>query len=423
MVHPSGVTTYMKKHRLLSLFSGCGGMDLGFEGNFPVLKSSINPKTHKKWIASENGKYLTLKETSFSTVFANDILKEARNSWIPFFKKRGTDPSVFHFESIVDLVKKHEKGEFSFPQKIDIVTGGFPCQDFSLAGKRLGFESHKDHNGVVHANSNSATVESRGRLYMWMREVISIVRPKVFIAENVKGLATLGDVKKIIEDDFRNIGEGYIVVPARILNAKDFGIPQNRERIIFIGLRKDAMKKKPLAIFSSGNIPPELDVYPMPTHGPGPHLLPYVNLGQVFEGLPEPELSSNDPSHLAYSRAKYYGKGRQGNTEISLERVSPTIRAEHHGNIEFRRLSRANGGGNIQELSMGFEERRLSVRECSRIQTFPDDFHFVSPKTKDNPYPLSGSGAYKVIGNAVPPLMAFHVASRLEDIWYKLFRR
>ena len=87
------------------------------------------------------------------------------------------------------------------------------------------------------------TSENRGMLYMWMREVIDIVGPKVFIAENVKGLVSLADVKQIIENDFRNVRDGYIVVPARVINAANYGVPQTRERVFFFGFLKPTLKK------------------------------------------------------------------------------------------------------------------------------------------------------------------------------------
>ena len=100
--------------------------------------------------------------------------------------------------------------------------------------------------------------------------------------------------------------------------------------------------------------------------------------------------------------------------------MGPTIRSEHHGNIEFRRLSQENGGVYSDELKKGMKERRLTIRECARIQTFPDDYEFIIPKIGDNTS-VSASEAYKIIGNAVPPLLAFHIAKRIEDNWNKYF--
>ena len=103
--------------------------------------------------------------------------------------------------------------------------------------------------------------------------------------------------------------------------------------------------------------------------------------------------------------------------------MAPTIRAEHHGNIEFRRLSIINGGRYKEELNNNLYERRLSVRECLRIQTFPDNFEGVLKfEDKQNKrFVVSPSEAYKLVGNAVPPLFAFHIAKRLENVWEKLF--
>ena len=115
------------------------------------------------------------------------------------------------------------------------------------------------------------------------------------------------------------------------------------------------------------------------------------------------------------------GKHCQGQNEIDLDGIAPTIRAEHHGNIEYRRLSKEHGGKYLDELDAGLKERRLSVRECARIQTFPDDYDFVIPST-DRSKSVSASDAYKIIGNAVPPLLAFNIAMRLQENWEKYFK-
>lgn len=417
------------KKRVLSLFSGAGGMDLGFEGNFETMKDFINLYKNQSWIHKDLGKKIILKETPFETIFANDILKPAAAAWIPFFSQRGRKKEIFHLQSIVDIVKNFKENNFFFPENIDIVTGGFPCQDFSVAGNRKGLKSDKGHNGSKACEITIANAENRGQLYIWLKEVIEITKPKIFYAENVKGLASLGEVKQIIENDFKSIDDqGYLLIPTQILNAANFGVPQNRERIIFIGLNKKYIKKELLRDFELGLIPEELNLYPPITHynplsknsliEKDINLIPYSTCKNAFYGLKEPN-KSNDLSQQAYSKAKYC-KGYQGNIEIKLDYISPTIRAEHHGNIEYRRLSEENGGHYLKEL-MSLKERRLTVRECARLQTFPDNYEFIRKLKNNDPYNLSASGAYKVIGNAVPPLLAYHLAKRLEELWGKIF--
>jgi len=125
---------------VLSLFSGCGGMDLGFEGGFSVLEQSINEIITPHFIDKKlkNG-FVQLRKTKFKTVFANDILIDARNAWVNCFSKRGHNLEDFYKESIVDLVKMYRNGVNVFPEEVDVVTGSFPCQDFSVAGKSIHF--------------------------------------------------------------------------------------------------------------------------------------------------------------------------------------------------------------------------------------------------------------------------------------------
>jgi DNA (cytosine-5)-methyltransferase 1 len=412
-----------KTLNVLSLFSGCGGMDLGFEGGFTVHNDSINETLSPNFIATKTDNSLVLlKPTRFRTVFANDILPEARNAWNGYFRERGRFENIYHLESIVDLVKRHKQGEAIFPENIDVVTGGFPCQDFSLAGKRKGFDSHKDHNGRL-IGLSEATTETRGQLYMWLKEVVEITRPKIFIAENVKGLTNLSNVKEIIQNDFASInGNGYLVLPPRVLHAADYGVPQNRERVIFIGISKEALKPEALKALSSQKIADSFNPYPAPTHSftaKGEKLKKPVNLSTIFKGLEEPEKSA-DPSQQFYSKARFMGRHCQGQKEIDLNGIGPTIRAEHHGNIEYRRLSAANGGTITGELEKGLPERRLTPRECGLIQTFPTDYNFVTPSGRGR-FTVSPSAAYKIIGNAVPPLLAYNIAKRLESLWEVYF--
>ena len=198
------------KLRVLSLFSGCGGMDIGFEGGFIAPRKSFAPESNcVDYLIDED--WLCLKPNKFTTVFANDILPEAKAGWKAYMSTHGHDDDIYNLMSIVDLVKE----------------------------------------------------ESRGKLYYWMKQVIDIVHPKVFIAENVKGLVSLGNVKEIIQRDFASAdGNGYIVLNPQILNAADYGVPESRERVIFIGIRRDALTKKALDALTSDIITDEYNPYP-----------------------------------------------------------------------------------------------------------------------------------------------------------------
>ena len=413
---------------VLSLSSGCGGMDLGFEGGFSVLQQSINEILTPHFIdKKEKNGFVKLKQTKFKTVFANDILTDARNAWVNYFSKKGHNAEDFYKESIVDLVKMYRSGVNVFPEEVDVVTGGFPCQDFSIAGKRNGFNSHKNHKGQV-IEKETASAETRGQLYMWMKEVIEITEPKIFIAENVKGLVNLGDVKSIIQNDFSSAnGNGYIVLDPQVLHSANFGVPQSRERVIFIGIKKSALKKSALAELEKETISEQYNPYPNPTHSytaEGENLKHFVQLKDLFKNLEEPE-NTEDLSQKFYSKAKFMGKHCQGQTEIKLEGIAPTIRSEHHGNIEFRRLSSINGRKKEKELNKGLSERRLTPRECALIQTFPPDYDFVieNKNGRKGSYLVSPSQAYKIIGNAVPPLLAYNLAKRIEDVWDLYFKK
>lgn len=406
--------------RLLSLFSGCGGMDIGFEGGFIApRKSFCEGEECIERIIDED--WVLLKKNRFNTIFANDILPEAEAGWTTFMSRHHHDANTYRLISLVDLVKMHNQGADIFPRDVDVVTGGFPCQDFSVAGKRKGFESHKDHEGKLRAD-DVPSEESRGKLYFWMKQVIDITRPKVFVAENVKGLVSLGDVKDIIQRDFASAdGNGYIVLNPQVLHAGNYGVPETRERVIFIGIRIDALLPDALEALRQERIPEMYNPYPRPTHNCTTNddsLLPIVTTRDVLGKLPEPDMAI-DPAQSQYSKAKFLTHG-QGQTEIKLDGLGPTIRSEHHGNIEYRRLSEEHGGKYLGELAEGKIERRLTPRECALIQTFPPDYKLVI-KGEGRAYKLSASGAYKVIGNAVPPVLAYHIAKRLDEVWSLYF--
>lgn len=382
-----------KKFRHLSLFSGCGGMDIGINGNFKVIGNFVGSK--KKWVK--------IPKTKFDTVFANDIKDSSRIFWEQNLSNANL---VFKHESIVDLVKKHKKGINIFPKNIDLVTGGFPCQDFSVSGWRKGFDSHKSHLNTTNIKNKN---ETRGKLYLWMKEVIKITKPKFFIAENVKGLSNLKKVYEIIKNDFKNTGKGYTVFSKEIF-APDFGIPQSRRRIFFIGVSNEFLKKNNIDL-------KEHDLFPEKEFSDKDTLfnkyLKYPISKSCFVDLKEPTEEKKDLSQISYSKAKFFPK-LQGNIEIKENGFAPTIRSEHHGNIEFRYLKKTNGGKN--KIDKGKIQRRLTVRECARIQTFPDNMEFVIKNGKNS---ISASSGYKLVGDAVPPLLSYKIIKKIEKILSK----
>lgn len=363
-----------KKYSVLSLFTGIGGMDMGFGGDVIVHKNSISTdfaNNIKCKYKSIDG-FVNLIPKMFNVVFQNDILEGAKK----VCELNNTDCNYI-VKSIYELLSEN----YNFP-KTDIVIGGFPCNDFSHAGKRKGFNSETTHN----LKDELTTDNSRGTLYKSFVSVVDKVKPKIFIAENVYGLLTMKDnpINQIISD-FTNLGYD---VNYELIKANEYGIPQKRWRVIIIGISKNRRINE---LNINWNLITKNKIN--------------CNIGVYFNHLLEP-IDTTDISQQSFSKAKKLEKG-QGQVEINLNSISPTIRAEHHGNIEFRR--HLNGiNTNEKELL----ERRLTIRETGLIQTFPPNFIFNQKKDLTS---------YKYIGNAVPPLLAYIVADKVQELLLEYF--
>lgn len=317
----------MRKYSVISLFSGCGGLDLGFNGGFSFL-NELYP------------------QNNFELIWANDIDEASCGTFKKYF---GHDIVCGDITEI--LSGKHNSSLFDkpIPEHADVVLGGFPCQDFSHAGNRKGFNS------------------ARGLLYQSMVKVVKRTKPLIFVAENVKGLMTMdhGEALRTIVKDFETLGYN---VTYKLLTAADYGVPQKRERIIIVGTKKGELPRfeHPEPILDKQN---------------------WVSLKKAIGDLEN--LEEGAVANHYWSKAKMF-PGTQGNTFVSSDKPGPTMRTEHHGNIEWH----------------WNKKRRLSAREAARIQSFPDDFIF---------YP-STSSAYKQIGNAVPPVMGWHIAKAVQQL-------
>lgn len=362
------------KLKVLSLFTGIGGMDMGFDGEVIVHKDSIAEEefVDRQYTTKD---FVVLKRNNFQSVFQNDILGGAKE----VFGLNG-DNTTYNTTSIYDLIAEDS---FAFPAA-DVVVGGFPCQDFSHAGKRNGFESTKGHD--LKEEVDSEKENSRGTLYKSFVEVVRRTKPKVFVAENVYGLLTMKTepIKEIVKD-FSEVGYD---VAYQVVYCPEFGIPQTRKRVIIMGISKER----------TNDIAAEWNVITKNQTT--------CCIGKYFEHLQEPA-DTTDVSQMVYSKAKKLSKG-QGQTEVNLSSFAPTMRAEHHGNIEFRRYS--NSTRNPSEKELG--ERRLTVREAGLIQTFPPDHIFATKKNMK---------AYKYIGNAVPPLLGYLIAEKVSELCRRHF--
>lgn len=330
----------MNGPKMVSLFSGCGGLDCGF------------------------------MRAGFNVIWANDFDSDAQAVYrLNLGEIDGRDIMTVNADEIPDC---------------DILTAGFPCQPFSSAGNRRG----------VH--------DSRGMLYKECLRIIEKKMPKVIVFENVRGLLSTKyidgrNLAEVIVSDLSTMnGVGYNVVH-RLINASDYRVPQNRQRVLFVGVRKDL------------NI---TFVFPDKQSKDG------LTLGNV---LPVPDDATHQVdwplSPQALEMISYIPEGGSWK-DVPYEHLAPRFKRirdnmkKYHSPNFYRRFSRNEICGTItasaQPENCGIvhpvENRRFTIREIARIQTFPDDYVFIDDSLKNI------TAMYKVIGNAVPVNMANAIA-------------
>ncbi|EPE61000.1 modification methylase BspRI [Exiguobacterium sp. S17] len=208
------------KFHVVSLFSGCGGLDLGFE--LAGLVASRNSMDSLDEAYQSKNDYHRLEKTNiFQTIYSNDLFKESARSY------------KLNFESDSTVQDARDIRKIKYFPHADVILGGFPCPGFSAAGPRL-------------------IDDERNFLYIHFIRAIIQAKPKVFVAENVKGLLTLGkgEVARQIIEDFASAG---YKIQYKLVNSRDYGVPQLRERVFIIGVRDDVK-------FTYE--------FPGPTHGP-----------------------------------------------------------------------------------------------------------------------------------------------------------
>ncbi|PQJ80166.1 DNA cytosine methyltransferase [Polaribacter porphyrae] len=369
----------------IDLFSGCGGVSLGFKwaGFNAVLASDIDENCEKTFTAN-------FPETPFICGDLSDIKKE-------------------------DFDKHINK-------EIDVVIGGPPCQGFSLANKKR----------------NKVADDPRNKLFYEFVKVIDWYNPKSFVMENVKGLLSMksGQVIKQIIAEFENAGEYGYEVKYEVLKASDFGVPQARQRVIVIGIRKDL---KVLPEFPKKKYEKEITVNEAISDLPTIHASEGKPIQQytkkVKNGYQEfmRKNSNNVKNHVAMRHTqRLINRFKAIKNGQGLLDVWETHGAVQRGNpgkkstVKFSQNNqRLHGDKPAPTIAASFQsnfihpklDRNFTAREGARLQSFPDDFEFKGMRTKMSWE--KGLSQYQQIGNAVPPLLAYEIALTLKRVLEK----
>lgn len=315
-----------KKTLFIDLFAGCGGIAEGFS------------------------------DADFECVAANEFDKNAAITYrVNFYH-----PLVVG--DITDSDVKQQIYELADGKDIDVVVGGFPCQGFSMSGKRI-------------------IDDPRNKLFHELVEVVKRVRPKVVVGENVEGILSMGKgevVKQIIEA----FAESGYKMDYKVLNAADYGVPQLRKRVIFIGNRIGVE-----------------NVFPKPILSPDEYITVKDAIGDLVGYGHDEKLShlitASKPETLARMKEMkegeaYYITRRDSCRKLFWNHPSPTVK-DNHGNWAVHPS----------------ENRYVTPREMARLQSFPDSFDFSHVAKKYQ---------FRQIGNAVPPLMARYIAESVKSM-------
>jgi len=331
--------------KIFSTFTGAGGLDIGFHGDFTYL----------------NKKYPKL---NFKTLKALEINKQACETL-------ENDNKYFKNTDILNRdITKIDPKKFK-NEEYDVLLGGFPCVTFSVVGKQVGLKD-----------------DLNGKLYESFVNFVETLQPKVFLAENVKGIlsANKGEAIKIITKRFEDTGYKLKV---QLVNFADYGVPQLRQRVLFIGIRKD--------------INDEFSI-PKPTHE-----TKHVTVEEAFKKINKKCVNNNLMKQLPTTTAKLEAIPEGGNfrdlpPELAIKGLMSNI---------YRKLDRkkpaytvlASGGGGT--WTYHYEEpRALTNRERARLQSFPDDLVFIGSNTE----------VRRQIGNAVPAVGVYPFAKEIERI-------
>jgi|JI6StandDraft_1071083.scaffolds.fasta_scaffold02125_6 DNA (cytosine-5)-methyltransferase 1 len=410
----------MKQFTYIDLFAGAGGLSEGFTraGFKPIAHVEMN-KDACDTIKTRTA-YHWLKENNKTRIYNNYLKSEVKNKeelWknLP--------------EHLINSVINKEISENSLPEifkiidkelngkKVDLIIGGPPCQAYSVVGR-----ARKDMES-----------DSRNHLYKHYVKFLEKYKPKMFVFENVPGIlsAKNGEYLNKIFKSVRNTGYELAIPPKKHLNAKDFGVLQDRKRVIIIGWKKEMNLKYPEFHLTENNFQILKDLFsdlrPL-KNGQGT-----LNAVEYFKPATEYLKQTNIRTNLDFVTQHIARPHNENDLEIyqiAIEKWNNGDRLDYaelpkrlikHSNTDafVNRFQVVNGKGIshtvVAHIAMDGhyyihpdkkQNRSISVREAARIQSFPDDYFFEGSRT----------AAFKQIGNAVPPLMAQKIAEKIKQI-------
>jgi DNA (cytosine-5)-methyltransferase 1 len=335
-------TTKGSPPTVLSLFAGAGGLDVGFSAaGFDTVA------------------FVELEEWACDTLRANN--PDALVIGPPEHTGDARDVSIPMLEKIDPRAAKP-----------DVVIGGPPCQPYSIAAAQRFLRGDERFKRTGHAD------ERRGGLFREFSRVVQEAAPRAFLLENVPGLLELDDGEAVGEMIVELEGLGYTVSKPEVIDTADFGIPQRRRRVFVLGSRE----AEPML--------------PIPTRGQGKG--PWLSVAHALAGMPT-DLQNHVPRRHAPSSIARYRRLAVGQREPlgRVDRLDPLLPSKTV-------IAGGSAGGGRSHLHP-FVARTLTVRECARLQTFPDSFIFTG----------SSARQFTQVGNAVPPLMAEQLARSVAD--------
>lgn len=338
-------------NKIIDLFCGCGGLSKGFE------------------------------QAGFEVKIAIDMWEDAVITYNRNHKKPVAQCHDIHTwdDKYLDEIKK---------ESIVGIIGGPPCQGYSTVGTR---------------NIN----DPRNHLYLEYCRIVEKIQPEFFVIENVKGLLTLanGAFKDDIINRFSKLGYN---VTYQILNAADYGVPQNRYRVFFVGMKNSHQFKFPekfnykITTYEALSDLPSLEDGITKTT----YLYPATNPYQKKMRQKQPILSNHEPTNHTDATKNIISKIADGGSIKDLSEEYWEIRKYNKAFQRMNSKSQSNTVDTGHRNYFHYKENRIpSVRENARLQSFPDDFVFYGSKTSQ----------YKQVGNAVPPLLAYAIAKQIKE--------